>query len=158
MKLFIHSQTFIPHFTGHVISYPCWDLSQFKLVKGVLAVDLDTLRPEKNGWHFANYFLKCIFLRKKTSVFWFEFHWSLFLGVRLVNGLMLSRQQAIVWSNDDPIHWHIYALPGFTELNQLLNAWLWYLLYIGNGDTKPCELSNSFDGIFFWDMDWNSSA
>ena len=32
------------------------------------------------------------------------------------NGLVLNRQQAITWSNDDPVHWYIYASSGLNEL------------------------------------------
>ena len=49
MELLSHSQTsmaaaievwewvsnFIPHFTGHMITYPWWNLSKFILIKGV---------------------------------------------------------------------------------------------------------------------------
>ena len=37
------------------------------------------------------------------------------------NGLVLSRQQAIIWSNIGMLYWHIYASPGFNELS-LMNT------------------------------------
>ena len=33
MKLVIHSQTSMAHFTKHVITYPCWELNQSKIIK-----------------------------------------------------------------------------------------------------------------------------
>ena len=32
------------------------------------------------------------------------------------NGLVPNRRQAIAWTNDDPVHWHIYAALGGNEL------------------------------------------
>ena len=60
------------------------------------------------------------FLWMKSVVFRFKFHWSLFLTVLftitqhlLDNGLAPNGQQAIIWTNADPIHWRIYvALEG----------------------------------------------
>ena len=37
------------------------------------------------------------------------------------NGLAPSRQQAIIWINADPIHWHIYAALGGDELRRIMN-------------------------------------
>ena len=31
------------------------------------------------------------------------------------NGLVPNRQQAITWTNDDPLHWHTYALSGLNK-------------------------------------------
>ena len=42
-------------------------------------------------------------------------HWQVVI-IEWVNGLALNRQQAITWTNDDPVHWCIYALPGLSEL------------------------------------------
>ena len=33
------------------------------------------------------------------------------------NGLPPNRRQAIMWTNADPIHWHIYAALGGDELS-----------------------------------------
>ena len=41
------------------------------------------------------------------------------LSIGLDNGLTLNRQQAIIWTNADPIHWRIYASLGGDELNHL---------------------------------------
>ena len=37
-------------------------------------------------------------------------------SIGLDNGLALNRQQAIIWTNADTIHWRIYAAPGGDEL------------------------------------------
>ena len=59
----------------------------------------------------------------KSFVFWLKFEWSLFLRVQLKitsigfdNGLALNRRQAIMWTNADLIHWHIYGPLGGDEL------------------------------------------
>ena len=57
----------------------------------------------------------------KNFVFWFEFHWSLFLRVQLTifhldSGLAPIRRQAIIWTNAGPVHWRIYAALGGDEL------------------------------------------
>ena len=53
-----------------------------------------------------------------------KFHWSLFLEGPINNiqalvqiiGLAPNRRQAIIWTNDDPVQRHIYALLGLNEL------------------------------------------
>ena len=57
MKLLIHSKTstatplklgnVIPHITGYVITYPCWNQSSSMLVKG--APDVEIKRKETTG-------------------------------------------------------------------------------------------------------------
>ena len=39
-----------------------------------------------------------------------------YVGIGLGNGLVPNRQQAITWTNADPIHWCIYAALGGDEL------------------------------------------
>ena len=87
---------------------------------------------EQNGRHFTNYILQeemwrvvtfsHAFSWKKMFVFWIEFHLSLFLRIRLTTSQHWSRQwidtkkrQAITWTNDDPVFWHLYAPPGLNE-------------------------------------------
>ena len=72
--------------------------------------------PGQNGrqldrWHFEMHFSEY-----KIKIFWFEFHWRLFLRIRVqlfsigsCNGLTPNRRQAIAWTNDDPVHRRIYA-------------------------------------------------
>ena len=53
----------------------------------------------------------------KSIVFRFRFHWSFVSNsptdnkhsIGLDNGLAPKRRQAIIWTNADPIQWHIYA-------------------------------------------------
>ena len=56
-----------------------------------------------------------VFSWKNIIVFWFNFQWSLFLKVNwreLImgpsDGLALNRRQAIIWINDDPLHWYMH--------------------------------------------------
>ena len=52
-------------------------------------------------------------------LFWWKFHWSLFLKVQLIisqhcldNGMVPNRWQANIWTNADPVHWRIFAALG----------------------------------------------
>ena len=57
----------------------------------------------------------------KSFVFWFKFHWSLFIRVTVSigsgNGLAPNRRQVINWTNADPVHWRIYTALGGDELS-----------------------------------------
>ena len=92
---------------------------------------LNTLRMEENGRHFADVIFKCIFLNENI---WISLRISLkfvpkgpfnnipalvqIMACRLVgakplsepmvqNGLALTRRQAIIWTNDGLVYWHI---------------------------------------------------
>ena len=57
-------------------------------------------------------------------VFWLNIHVSLVPGVInnnavLIQMLSADKQQAITWTNDDLVHWHIYVSPDRSELKQL---------------------------------------
>ena len=59
----------------------------------------------------------------KIFVFWLKFDWSLLLRIQLTITQYWFRlwlppnwQQAIIWTNADPVHWHIYAALGGNEL------------------------------------------
>ena len=41
---------------------------------------------------------------------------SQWASIGLGNGLAPNRQQAITWTNDDPVHWRTYAALGGDEL------------------------------------------
>ena len=80
-------------------------------------------------------FLQMIFSNSFSSIkmfiFWLKFHWSLFLGVQLTvsqywsdNGLVLNRQQAITWTNDDTIHWHM-CLPASVLTREYIDGLVW---------------------------------
>ena len=47
--------------------------------------------------------------------------WEIIIG--LDNGLAPNRRQAIIWPNDDPVQWHIYAALAGDELISLLLWW-----------------------------------
>ena len=69
---------------------------------------INTLRPRQNGRHFADDIFKCIFLKENI---WIPIKISLkFVPkgsinnipacIGLDNGLVPSRRQAIIWTND----------------------------------------------------------
>ena len=51
------------------------------------------------------------------------------------NGLVPNSREAIIWTNDGPIYWHIYASLGLSELNKQgsreVKKPLFSLLYVG---------------------------
>ena len=51
---------------------------------------VNTLRPEQNGWHFADNIFKCIFLNENHSIL-IKFHLSLLQRIQ--------KQQSITWTN-----------------------------------------------------------
>ena len=82
--------------------------------------------PGQDGRHFPDDIFKCILMNEK---FWILIQISLkfvpkgpidnnpaLVKFGLDNGLATNRQQAIVWTNADPIHWRIYAALGGGEL------------------------------------------
>ena len=67
------------------------------------------------GQNLADDIFKCIMIYGFLS-FRFDFHWSLFLRVKLRisevwlgNGLAPNRRQAIIWTNTDPAYRRTYA-------------------------------------------------
>ena len=63
----------------------------------------------------------------KKHQFWLKVHWSLVLWFQLDSvgsgkGLALIRRQAIIWTDDGLVYWHIYVSLG---LNELLSWWIW---------------------------------
>ena len=70
----------------------------------------------------ADNIFKHIFLKESDKII-FELHWNLFPGVQLTinqigsgNDLAPNRWQAIIWTNDGPVHWCIYVALGGDEL------------------------------------------
>ena len=62
----------------------------------------------------------------------FKFHWNLFPGVQssinqhwFDNGLVPNRRQTFTWTNDDPVHWRIYATLGGGGVNRHGNEYLY---------------------------------
>ena len=82
--------------------------------------------PGQNGHHPAD-IISDAFSWMKSFVLWLKFHWSLFLTVQLTitqywfrYSLVPNRQQAVIWTNADLIHWHIYAALGGDETSKLV--------------------------------------
>ena len=68
--------------------------------------------PEQNGCHFTNNIFRCIFVYEKFSIL-------IKISLKFVpkgpidnNQALQNRWQAIIWTNADPIHSHIYAALG----------------------------------------------
>ena len=75
---------------------------------------------------FLQTILSYAFSWLKSFVCWFKFHWNSCLSINWQqtiigwdNGLAPNRQQAIIWTNADPIHWCIYAALRGDELISL---------------------------------------
>ena len=72
---------------------------------------LNTLRPIQNGRHFAHDIFRCVFL----NVFWFTFHWNVFLRVHCQyaiigsDSLAPNGRQAIIWTNGGIVYYRIHA-------------------------------------------------
>ena len=69
-------------------------------------------------WHLWCYSMNqnlCNFIQ---ILFNFCFLWSIWHPIcsGLANGLSPKRRQALIWTNNDSIHWHISALSGLNEL------------------------------------------
>ena len=60
---------------------------------------------------FSKNFLewKCPYFVTEVS---YDSHINYVVSLASGNGLVTAWRQAITWANDDPVHWHIYALPG----------------------------------------------
>ena len=55
--------------------------------------------------------------------------------------MALNRQQAIIWTNADPVHWCIYAAPGVEE-------WMYESLYSFADDILKCIFNENVCGFF----------
>ena len=79
--------------------------------------------PEQNGHHFGRRYFQVHFLEWKwensdsnfTENCSHESNWQ-YRSFGSGNGLAPNRQQAIIWTNADPLRWHIYAALGGDEL------------------------------------------
>ena len=71
---------------------------------------VNKLRLRQNGWHFADDILN-------TFLDWNSLKFVPKSPVcnKPDKGLALNRQQAIIWTNDGPVHWHIYVSLGLNE-------------------------------------------
>ena len=65
----------------------------------------------------------------------YGYSWQYF-SIGLENGLAPNRRQAIIWTNDDPIHWRIYAALGGDELRYINGVSLvwWQPITLRNDD------------------------
>ena len=65
----------------------------------------------------------------KIVVFWSKFYWNLFPRVQSIlisseSGLVSSRRQTVIWTNDGSVDWRIYAPLGVSEWNENIE---WYM-------------------------------
>ena len=107
-----------PKSTATMTNYLCVQKLHFLYFKPQLFTTFlffNTLRPRQNQRHFADDIFKLIFLDEYCGI-WFEFHWHLFPTTQLQqasigsdNGLAPDRRQAIIWTNDNIIHWHTHT-------------------------------------------------
>ena len=81
-------------------------------------IDTDTSRPQQNGRHSADDIFKSQLLNFKWYFIKMRFlytNWQ-YNSIGLGNGSP-DRRQAIVCSNDCPVYWRIFALPGVHVLS-----------------------------------------
>ena len=74
-----------------------------------LQIQLKTLRPKEKGHHSADNIFKYISLNENVPIS-LQFSPKYFPMVKMTiissgDGLALHRRQAIIWNNDDPVHW-----------------------------------------------------
>ena len=85
-----------------------------------------------NHWDFLAY--------GSTNDFFIEFcflgcnWWHKIIGLH--NGLALNRQQAIIWTNDDPVQWSIYAMLGRDELKGIFQVKIKHLKKLGGNSQQ----------------------
>ena len=88
------------------------------LGKGLLDLD-NTFRPEKNDWHFCRWHFQMAFSLMKNMVFF------IIISLRFVPKCPVHNKSlpvwimvwwsTITWTNDDPVHWCIYASLGLNK-------------------------------------------
>ena len=85
--------------------------------------------PGQNGCHFADDIFRCIFVNDKLCIvikislkFVLKGSVDNYPIIGLDNGLVPNRQQAIIWTNADSIHWCIYSALGGDELKYQVNS------------------------------------
>ena len=76
----------------------------------------------QNGRHFIDDIFRCIFVNEKFCILikiWLQFVPKGPIdkpSTGLDNGLAPNTRQAIIWTNDDTVHWRVYAALGGDEL------------------------------------------
>ena len=79
--------------------------------------DSNKLRWKQNGCHIADYIFKCIFLTKNISkLIKISLKFAPDVSIDSGIGWVPDRQQAITWTNNDPVHWQIYESLGLNGL------------------------------------------
>ena len=56
-----------------------------------------------------------------SEVYFLWYNWQQ-ASIGWGDGFAPTRRQTIIWANDDPIHWHMYASLGTDDLNKLILA------------------------------------
>ena len=83
---------------------------------------------EQNHHQITVNIFKCIFLTKITKKI--NFFLMGLIDIESIFVLVMAGQQTITWTNDDPVHWHIYYSLSI----------YWYNI------TRYCTLHNKFEG------------
>ena len=85
----------------------CWG-NTFKLITHGNTL-FSTLRWRQNGHPFADNIFKCIFLNESLHRLILQSSSEHLTSIGSDNGLAPNRRQAIIWTNDNPVYWCIYA-------------------------------------------------
>ena len=93
---------------------------------------LNTLRQRQNGGHFPDDIFKCIFMNENV---WVSIKdstevYSQGSSIGSDNSLMLTKRQAIIWTNDGLVWQCIYASLGLNELK--VCVCVFFKMNIGN--------------------------
>ena len=107
--------------------------STCKILSLLLHIEAETKWLPFSRRQFSN-----VFSWMKTFELQLRFHWSLFPRAQLFPALP-TRWQAIVWTNDGLVYWHIYASLGHNELNEDFQ-----LLTLSQFWEKYCKFRNIF--------------
>ena len=107
--------------TSHYLSQ-CWprSLSPYGVTRPQMSwyIEAETKWPSFCRWPFQMYFLQWKYqnfnwnfteICSQVSNWWYA-------SIGSDNGLALMQRQAIIWTNDDLVYWHMYASPGLNAL------------------------------------------
>ena len=103
----------------HAENDTIWDEKKTYFIKSIWNLyDINLFTPEQNGHHFTDDSSKYISIKEK-SVFWFKFHWSLFLRVPLAN---IGPDDGMVpKTTDKPLSEPM--LTQFTDIDGIVQDW-----------------------------------
>ena len=145
MSLKIILLTLLPHLTG-----------------------VNTLRPEQNGWWYADNLFKLLFLTENVCIWIDESikfvpegpidNWQGII-IGLGNGLVPDRHQAITWTNDDPVPWCKYTLlASHNELKSCEDIYL-YCCILQHSSALTCRYNaSSLSPSSPWVPHWGGSS